>query len=89
MALNLEDLATEMRRIVPENEYYAITFTADDSGKIWWSAQSPDNMAKLWSDLGEPFVVVNELTHLYVYLRWIGGNASSSSGWLRSGCPTT
>jgi hypothetical protein len=95
MAHNLKDLAAEMRRIVPDNAYYAITFTADENGKIWWSAQSnwencgndvhteirsaslviPDKMARLWSDLGQPFVVVNEITHLYKYLRWIGGNA--------------
>ena len=29
-----------MRRIMPDSAYYAITFTADERGKIWWSAQS-------------------------------------------------
>ena len=34
----------------------------------------PDRMAELWTSLGQPYVVVNEEVHLYVYLM-IGGNA--------------
>jgi hypothetical protein len=97
MARSLKDILTEMRRIMPDSAYYAITFTADERGKIWWSAQSswagfvnegdfetemrgaslvvPDKMASWWNDLGEPFVVVNEITYLAVYLKLLGGNA--------------
>lgn len=85
-----------MRRIIPDNAYYAITFTADESGKTQWSVQSrwvgfadgdprteiraaslvyPDRMTKLWTDLREPYVVVNERAYLYIYLSVIGGNA--------------
>jgi hypothetical protein len=96
MTKSLKEIAAEMRRIIPDNAYYAITLTADESGKIGWSVQSSwvgfadndfrteiraaslviaDRMAKLWTDLGEPYVVVNEKTHLYVYLTVLGGNA--------------
>ena len=86
----------EMPRIIPDSAYYAITFTADQSGKIWWSEQScwegfadedfrteirsaslviPDKMTELWSDLGQPYVVIDDRTHLAVYLMLLGGNA--------------
>jgi HNH endonuclease len=96
MAPSLKDTVAEMRRIMPDSVYYAITFTAYESGKIWWSAQScwedfadedlrteilsaslviPDKMTRLWDDLGQPYVVVNDRTHLAVYLMLLGGNA--------------
>jgi hypothetical protein len=96
MARSPKDIFAEMQRIIPDSAYYAITFTADHSGKIWWSAQScwegfadedfrteirsaslviPDKMTELWSDLGQPYVVVNDRTHLAVYLMLLGGNA--------------
>lgn len=97
MVPSLKDMVAEMRRIIPDTAYYALTFTADESGKIWWSTQSfwagfvnegdfetemrgtslviPDKMASLWNDLGQPFVVVNKLMHLAVYLKLLGGNA--------------
>ena len=40
MAHSLKDTAAEMRQINPQNSYYALTVTADESGRISWSAQS-------------------------------------------------
>jgi len=96
MAHSLKGTTAEMRRINPQNSYYAVTLKADERGNIGWSVQSswagfvnegdfetelreaalviPDRMADLWRSVGEPSVVVNEESHLYVYVM-IGGNA--------------
>lgn len=35
----------------------------------------PVKMGRLWIDVGQRFVVVNSVTHLYVYEAYLGGNA--------------
>ena len=40
MVHGLKDTAAEMRRIDPQNSYYAVTLTADERGDIGWSVQS-------------------------------------------------
>jgi HNH endonuclease len=35
----------------------------------------PDRIVGLWTDLGQPYVVVNEMAHLYLFLMMLGGNA--------------
>jgi HNH endonuclease len=92
---SLDAIIAGMREIIPQNSYYALTLTANESGEISWSAQTSwagfadddfrteiraaslviaDRMGRLWAKLGQPYVVVNETAHLYVYLM-IGGNA--------------
>lgn len=38
--MNREELATDLKRIDPETDYYAITLLGDPDGKIRWSAYS-------------------------------------------------
>ena len=76
-------------------QYFALTLTADENGRINWSAQThwigfsdqrkgweirepslvhPTNMLRLWTGVGQPFLVVNSPVDLHVFLR-AGGNA--------------
>jgi hypothetical protein len=40
MAHSLKDATATMRQIMPDNSYYSLSVTADENGRISWSAQS-------------------------------------------------
>ena len=92
---SLQEILESMLQIDDSKNYYAFTFTSEESGRvsIWtqtvwvgfadqermqeirrpWLVD-PHRMAKLWSFLGQPYLVVNSEPH-YLLFSFIGGNA--------------